>query len=427
MKSPKTHRNKAYHLIGVYSWLRTFKELVPFSADMSACAEHLRRFANDAKHRSRYILTTCFDEHSMINRGHFFAPQEYLVFMQWLLREFNTLVDDIAEAKDQAAETNTIFAVTRNQGWRMQRLLLVIVFSFSGGYRREVVGRLRRDLIRINSDKVLLSDMTREKAERSKTTEIPLPAFIQDFLEVFLQYGRPALLCRENPKTGETFDPLSLWVGGTGEAMQLNYVTSEVRRLGQEFNPYLDVTPYTSRRTAATNVFAERIPLEGAKLEDFTRALSLLMNVTPTVLEERYNRHKALNKNAETQRIMYTPTKQHVQPELDQVQSSISRLLEGKTVIPVVESSKITRPVRLNLEEDEWLKEKKKQEKELKIKQPKYSKVFYPKLKKATPTRKRKAITKATSTKKQKTKQNAEYTTEELEEEEEEIDPLLFD
>jgi hypothetical protein len=190
---------------------------------------------------------------------------------------------------------------------------------------------------------------------------------IKDFLEAFLQFGRPALLHRKEAGSKELFDPLSLWIGASGGAMELNYITKEVRRLSQEFNPYLDITPYSSRRSAPTNVFAQRVPLEGARLEDFTKAMSLLMNVSETVLVERYNRHKALNQNAETQRILLSPTKEQVQGDLNKAQTSMARLLKGKTIIPSFESSKVTRPVRLQLDKKEWLKEKRAQEKELKI------------------------------------------------------------
>jgi len=186
-------------------------------------------------------------------------------------------------------------------------------------------------------------------------------------LEAFLQYGRPALLYRRT-SNGALFNPLSLWVGASGCAMELNYVTKEVRRLAWQFNPYLNVTPYTTRRTVATNVFVERIPLGGMALEDFTKRLSLLMNVSKKVLTERYNRHKALNKNAQTQELLTTPTKDHVQADLQSAQSSMARLLQGKSVIEQVETAKITRPVRQVLDDDEWWLDFNRQVKELGIK-----------------------------------------------------------
>lgn len=186
-------------------------------------------------------------------------------------------------------------------------------------------------------------------------------------MEAFLQYGRPVLLFRHT-SDGTLFDPLSLWIGANGCAMELNYVTKEVRRLAWQFNPYLNVTPYTTRRTVATNVFAERIPLGGMALEDFTKRLSLLMNVSEKVLTERYNRHKTLNKNAQTQELLATPTKDHVQANLQSAQGSMARLLQGKSVIQQVETAKITRPVRQVLDDDEWWLDYKRQAKELGIK-----------------------------------------------------------
>jgi hypothetical protein len=188
MKSSKTHRNKAFILASVYSWLETFEKYAPYSTKINACRQHLRNFSNNAKHHSKYQLTPDFDEHSMICKGRFFTPKEYVVYIQWTISRFNALVDKIVQQQEEAEEEGEEYQVTVEQGWEMQRLLLTLMFSFSGGYRREVIGRLRRDKIRVNSDQVLLSDMTREKAERSKTTEVPLPGTVHCNSLIFLNF-----------------------------------------------------------------------------------------------------------------------------------------------------------------------------------------------------------------------------------------------
>src|SRR4051794_3648795 len=100
MKSAKTHMNKAHILIGIYSWMETFEENIQWSAKIAACRQHLRSFANNAKHKSRYQLPPNFDEKSMVDKGSFFTPKEYLVYVQWAITRFNKLVDEIIEAKE---------------------------------------------------------------------------------------------------------------------------------------------------------------------------------------------------------------------------------------------------------------------------------------------------------------------------------------
>ena len=112
-----------------------------------------------------------------------------------------------------------------------------------------------------------------------------------------------------------------------------------------------------------------------------------------------------------------------MQEDLDRVQSSISRLLQGKTVIPVVETSKITRPVRLILDGEEWKKNLKKQEKELKIKNPKRIKSFIPKLKQY----KRQITHKESPRELKRNKKDEDEDEGENEKEDEEVDILLFD
>ena len=71
----------------------------------------------------------------------------------------------------------------------MQRLLISLMFVFSGGLCREVVGRLTKKGIMLNADGVLLTVMTREKAIRQKTNQIPLPSLLKGFFKAFIQYG----------------------------------------------------------------------------------------------------------------------------------------------------------------------------------------------------------------------------------------------
>ncbi len=96
-------------------------------------------------------------------------------------------------------------------------------------------------------------------------------------------------------ETKELLDPKSVWVGTTGDAMELDNITKEVQYLSNEFNSYLDITPYTNRKSTPTNVFTGKIPLHNIKLDDFVKFLFLLMNVSETIIMERYNHYKALN------------------------------------------------------------------------------------------------------------------------------------
>jgi hypothetical protein len=109
MLSSKTHGNKAYMLMSVYDWMKTFEDFVPHSAKIEACRQHMQSFANNAKHAARYQLPANFDEHSMICRGNFFAPKEYMVYVQWVIVCFNKLVDKIVKAKEEAEQEGVPF------------------------------------------------------------------------------------------------------------------------------------------------------------------------------------------------------------------------------------------------------------------------------------------------------------------------------
>jgi hypothetical protein len=116
MKSSKTHRNKAFILASVYSWLETFEKYAPYSTKINACRQHLRNFSNNAKHHSKYQLTPDFDEHSMICKGRFFTPKEYVVYIQWTISRFNALVDKIVQQQEEAEEEGEEYQVTVETG-----------------------------------------------------------------------------------------------------------------------------------------------------------------------------------------------------------------------------------------------------------------------------------------------------------------------
>lgn len=350
MKSPKTHVNKAYALVSVYKWLKTFEGSAEIDTCLNACNYALSSYANTAKQRSRYQLPPNFSEQDQINQGTWMTQKEQIVYLQWLLKRFVAITDALVAAKKK--EEGAV--LTKEQAWEMQRLLLVLMFSWSGGLRREVIGRLTRNNIVINADGILLSYMTREKASRQKTNEVPLPMVCKEFLEVFLQFGRPALLCAKDSETGEILDPKALWVGYNGGAMELKHITLLYRTLGQEFNPYLEITPIFDRRGTVTNTFAGRIPLGEMTLPTFMKSLSLLMNVDATVITDSYNRFSALHENVRTQNILIAPKQAALQDSLQAAHNSITELLAGRSVIPQLGVRIITRPVREILDDAEW-------------------------------------------------------------------------
>lgn len=321
--------------------------MTPYEKDIRLCNDILRTYANTEKLNGAYQLPQEYSEQALKNNGKLFDEEEFICYLKWMLLQYEKVVNKFKQAKEAGKREK----MTWEEGWRLQRLLISLMFSFSGGLRREVIGRLQHQNITINADGVLLTYMTREKAIRQKTNEIPLPAFLKDFIEVFLQFGRPALLTAE--KDGQVFNPKSLWVSVTGSAMQLNYISKEVKRLGQEFNFALNITPITFRRDTLTRLWRGSIKLTST-LEEFIQQLSDLLNVEGSVMKLHYNRFSTLNRNHEAQLVVTAAFREAVALDLASASQSMKELLNGVEVIPKLAPVKISRPVRKIVDNRKW-------------------------------------------------------------------------
>ena len=180
--SAKTHVNKAHVLLSLLKFFQLSQHVAIHERNIKYCFDIVRSFANNEKLNGMYQLPKDYSEQALKNNGKLFDEEEFICYLKWMLLEYQKIVKDFLVAKQDEEREK----MTWEEGWRLQRLLISLLFAFSGGLRREVIGRLQHQSIKINADKVLLTYMTREKAIRQKTNEIPLPSILKEFIEVFI-------------------------------------------------------------------------------------------------------------------------------------------------------------------------------------------------------------------------------------------------
>ena len=113
---------------------------------------------------------------------------------------------------------------------------------------------------------------------------------------------------------------MNLWIGATGQAMELNYFTKEVKRHIKAFASSLAITPIQFRRMTMTDVFAKRITLTAPTQEQAISKLGVLLNVSPAVMTQHYDRHVAYDDNEQVQTELSAPRIKKLQPILNKQQ-----------------------------------------------------------------------------------------------------------
>lgn len=348
--SSKTHRNKAFHMKGVLRWLKTFSCFANHLAKIRACIKILKLFCNAAKMNAKSEMPAQYTEAELTEHGKFFGTKEMVTYFQWILAKWKAELAAFKESK----------SMKKKVAFKMQRYLITLMLGFSGGVRREVIGKLIKADLAYDSNDILFTYMAHEKVARQKTNRIPLPQMLKSFVEFFLQHVRPNLLVTPKDKL-EPFDPDSLWVDAKGSAMQLRVLTKEVKRLSAKFNPSLSITPIQFRRMTLTEVFKGSISFD-MEFEVFLSHLADYLNVDKVVMKEHYNRFSVLNQNVEVQKLLQESQLKEVTPGLEETNQLMDPLLEGNVISTVV--PKQGRLVRTVLEDKKWEKVWKKHKKD---------------------------------------------------------------
>ena len=138
--------------------------------------------------------------------------------------------------------------------------------------------------------------------------------------------------------------------------MEKSNFTEVIRSVCAQFNPVLDITPIQFRRFNVTMVFSGQI-VPKDQVDSFISIFSLLLGCSESVMKRYYNRwntfyemDKALNT---IQKVFYTK-------ELtDAIEEGIKLLdsLDGMNtkLLPAQDVSKITRPIRTQIDDDEFI------------------------------------------------------------------------
>ncbi|KAL6045640.1 hypothetical protein QOT17_022674 [Balamuthia mandrillaris] len=328
--SPSTVHNHLLHLSKTLRWLLTFDTMAKHLLPINTAQRFLHESAQDAKMQLRTHTSMIYNETEMTSSGQFFVPQERLAFGEWNLQRWNKIVqtyfgsikdqtkekdkkeerekekeekeeeddDDVNEDENDGKEEEDIqHWGLKKAAWQAQCYLINMTTDLMQGVRREVVGGLRRDKLfyeeHENDDGSkttnFYASVGKEKRMR-KTDQVPFPTELHSFFQFFILKIRPWLLVPSTQNPQVNFDPLCIWVGDNGNAMELNYFAKESK-------------------------------------EDFEDGVSTYLNVTKSVIQNHYNRHSTFKRSQEVLKILGAPEMEHLSSHLQQASQTHAQLL----------------------------------------------------------------------------------------------------
>ena len=347
--APNSAKNKTDALVKTLKWLETFEASQPRLGAIRTCEYLLRQASNVWKQANLIHRSRVYDEGQMIQAGLFFEAREHLTFARWNLRRWNRLTG--------AFRRN---AATHADARAAQRCLIAMMVDFSEGLRREVVAGLATDRLFYSEalgpdgdGELLQADAGPEKRLRSKSGRVPITLTLRPFLEFFLLEVRPLLLFAD--EDDGPFDPLQLWVGFDGEAMEFNTFSREFRCQVAAFSPYLRITPIQVRRMTLTDFYGRRVDTGGRSYEDFLGDLGVYLNVTPEVAGRHYNRYVAYDETVRVQDVLGARKRGAVAPELAAARALLPPDPEPGAARPFRPAGTVvTRVLRHLVDDDLW-------------------------------------------------------------------------
>src|SRR5690349_16785768 len=127
--------------------------------------------------------------------------------------------------------------------------------------------------------------------------------------------------------------------------MELDSLTFEVRKLSNEFNPFLKVTPLQFRCMSITVVFKGSIA-KNLDFEAFIGKLSDYLNVGSKVMKDHYNHFSIFEQNVEVQEALQTRQFAGSEEDLWATKRVMEPLVEREAIKTLVTAS--GRPIRLD-------------------------------------------------------------------------------
>jgi hypothetical protein len=253
-------------------------------------------------------------QHQMVHKSKHLLDNQLLLKGEWLrsfeLSRLNaTVAEDIA---DFLRDNEDTVDFSKRQVLHFQRLLVLFCFLQTGGQRREFIGSFTIDNFASLESQVIYFT-TSEKVQKRNTDRVQMPKTLGQLLRIFVEKFRPILV-------GENEQVISCWVNILGRPLRLRSVTRLVQSLISEKFPGRKVGPQNLRRMFVSAMQE----VAAANKEDFSNWSAdhaTLINTSPKVLEENYNRFN------NTQRSVHTL--ERVNQSLDlEVDGSIAELVD---------------------------------------------------------------------------------------------------
>ncbi|KAL6077214.1 Cyclic nucleotide-gated channel subunit beta 1 [Balamuthia mandrillaris] len=195
-------------------WLLTFDTMAKHLLPINTAQRFLHESAQDAKMQLRTHTSMIYNESEMTSSGQF-VPQERLAFGEWNLQRWNKIVQTyFGSIKDQTKEKD----------------------------KKEEREKEEEENDDGSKTTNFYASVGKEKRMR-KTDQVPLPTELHSFFQFFILKIRPWLLVPSTQNPQVNFDPLCIWVGDNGNAMELNYFAKEVYHQVKTFNSFLHITP----------------------------------------------------------------------------------------------------------------------------------------------------------------------------------------
>lgn len=181
--------------------------------------------------------------------------------------------------------------------FEIQSNISVLLMSFSGGLRRQVVAGVKWNRIKRDLNGNYYIELEREKTHQRNTLGIPIHQKLVNILFFFIEWVRPIL-------SDDAESIVNLWIDRNGNAMEAKSFSDMLSRKITQFNPYLKVTPIEFRRMGVTDLYAGKLDSREHSQEELKKMVSEYLSVQEHIMDCHYNRNQHYFQDKETQDIL---------------------------------------------------------------------------------------------------------------------------